>query len=121
MHKILLVDDDRVFLETMRELFTQYQCPIETAVDCDQAINILSKGIINVLITDILIPGQDGLALISKVRILYPQVKIVAISGGGKIDKKTYLRLAKELRADAVLEKPFVWDELKAILDGLNA
>ncbi|MBM4403622.1 MAG: response regulator [Candidatus Cloacimonetes bacterium] len=120
MSRILLVDDDHSFVETMGGLFAQHGVRIEVAFSCDEALALLSKEAIDIMITDIVLPGKDGLVLISTVRKLYPAIRIIAISGGGRIDKTTYLRLAKDLRADAVLEKPFGWDDLKHLLDSFS-
>jgi len=119
MKHILLVDDDAQFLETMAELLAQRDYRVTSTTDCLEAVDILQKDPVDVLITDIVMPRYDGLELIITVREQYPELKIIAISGGGKIDKKTYLMMAKGLRADAVLEKPFLCSELDDLIKSL--
>ncbi len=119
MMRILLVDDDAQFVETMSELLRLKGYEVQTALDCLVAIDILQAEKIDLLITDIVMPHYDGLELIITVREQLPEIKIIAISGGGKIDKKTYLMMAKGLRADAVLEKPFLCSELDDLIKSL--
>jgi len=120
IRRILLVDDDHQFLETMSELLRLRQYDVESASDCLLAIELLRSRKIDLLVTDIVMPNYDGLELIITVREQFPKVKIIAISGGGKIDKKTYLMMAKGLRADAVLEKPFLCSELDDLIKSLD-
>jgi DNA-binding response OmpR family regulator len=117
--RLLLVDDDPQFIETMSELLRMKEYDVLTAPDCLTAIDILQEQKIDVLITDIVMPNYDGLELIITVREQFDNLKIIAISGGGKIDKKTYLMMAKGLRADAVLEKPFLCSELDELIKSL--
>ena len=119
MKRILLVDDDQQFVETMSELLRLKGYVVFTSFDCVSAIELLDANEVDVLITDIVMPQYDGLELIITVREQFPKVKIIAISGGGKIDKKTYLLMATGLRADAVLEKPFLCSELDDLIKGL--
>ncbi|MDD2331501.1 MAG: response regulator [Candidatus Cloacimonetes bacterium] len=117
--RILLVDDDLQLLETMSELLTQRGYDVHTSSDCLEAIDYLQKEGTDILVTDIVMPRYDGLELIITVREQFPKLRIIAISGGGKIDKKTYLMMAKGLRADAVLEKPFLCSDLDALIKSL--
>lgn len=117
--RLLLVDDDPQFIETMSELLRMKDYDVLTAPDCLTAIDILQENTVDVLITDIVMPNYDGLELIITVREQFDNLRIIAISGGGKIDKKTYLMMAKGLRADAVLEKPFLCSELDELIKSL--
>lgn len=117
--RLLLVDDDPQFIETMSELLRMKEYDVLTAPDCLTAIDILQEHEVDVLVTDIVMPNYDGLELIITVREQFDSLKIIAISGGGKIDKKTYLMMAKGLRADAVLEKPFLCSELDELIKSL--
>ena len=66
------------------------------------------------VITDILMPDKEGLETISEIRALNPDIKIIAMSGGGKTKNMTFLGLAKKIGADQTLEKPFRPAELLA-------
>lgn len=68
------------------------------------------------VLTDILMPGQDGIELIREIRRAHVNVKIIAMSGGGYVDKTDYLRYARLLGADATINKPADIDELVQLL-----
>ena len=69
----------------------------------------------DVLITDIFMPDQDGLETIQQFRREFPQVKIIAMSGGGDtLRNVSYLFSAREVGAVEVIRKPF---EGEALLD----
>ncbi len=74
---------------------------------------------VDLVITDIVMPGKEGIELIVELRQLHPQLKILAMSGGGRIGSKDYLRIAKFLGASVVLAKPFSSAELLAAIDEL--
>ena len=68
----------------------------------------------NLIITDIVMPEKEGLETIMEFRRRSPGVKIIAISGGGKIEANEYLNLAQMLGAQKTFSKPF---ELKKLLE----
>ena len=57
-------------------------------------------------------PGKEGIETILEFRRLFPGAKIVAVSGGGKIDAASYLNLARRIGAIHTLTKPFTWSQL---------
>jgi YesN/AraC family two-component response regulator len=65
----------------------------------------------DLLITDIIMPQKEGLELIIELRKKNKGLKIIAISGGGRIGPEGYLPLAKRLGADLVFQKPLVQKE----------
>ncbi len=89
-----------------------------TATDGDRGLAAFREHTPAVVITDILMPEQDGIGAIREMRRLRPDAKIVAISGGGKIDKSDYLTVAEKLGADIGIEKSDI-DKLLSILPTL--
>jgi len=75
---------------------------------------------IDLVITDILMPGQDGLETITKLRQRNPQVKIIAISGGGQRVRIDLLHVAVLLGAQRTLHKPFRPQELLEVVRELT-
>ena len=59
------------------------------------------------VITDIIMPDQDGIGTINELKKRYPEIKIIAISGGGRMLSKDYLGIAKILGAHYTFSKPF--------------
>ncbi len=74
---------------------------------------------VNLIITDIFMPGTDGLELISEFKALYPSLPIIAISGGSPSGAGGYLTAARQLGADIALPKPFRPREIRAAVDTL--
>ena len=74
----------------------------------------------DVVITDIIMLQKSGYEVIWDLRKMYPEVKIIAISGGGATDKKDVLRSAKKMGAHCCLQKPFDAEELIAAMKGLG-
>jgi len=71
------------------------------------------------VITDIIMPNKEGLETILDLRREYPQVKILAISGGGRIGPESYLDIAEGFGADRILTKPFNHGELLEVVQDL--
>jgi DNA-binding NarL/FixJ family response regulator len=73
-----------------------------------------------VLITDIFMPGQEGIETIALFRREWPEVRIIAMSGGGEVSRRGYLGVAESIGADATLQKPFSFDALMSALGSLR-
>jgi CheY-like chemotaxis protein len=107
---ILVVDDEDSIRGLFRELLTAQGYRVVVASDGRQACEMLRQGVIlDLVITDLVMPNQEGIETIRAIREQFPGVRILAISGafGGK-----FLRMAKLLGADATLMKPIPPDQL---------
>ena len=80
---------------------------VVTAQDGNQASKMMAASKIDLVITDLLMPERDGLEFITEIRKKYAGVKIIAMSGGGRVARDSYLRIAKTFGAQFLLEKPF--------------
>jgi CheY-like chemotaxis protein len=83
---------------------------------CQEAV---AERLPDVVILDILMPEQDGLETLRALRGLYSELKILAISGGALGQQFDWLHFAKQLGADAVLEKPFSNETLLNVVHSL--
>ncbi|NQU49874.1 MAG: response regulator [Planctomycetes bacterium] len=107
MPTILVVDDDPEIRSTLKKLLELSGHSIFTASSGVEAQQCLAKEDVDLMITDIVMPDQDGLENMKASKLLKPDLPIVAMSGGGRLKTENYLRLAKAFGATAVLEKPF--------------
>src|SRR5207253_37586 len=100
---ILVIDDDPWFRFVVRALLmgTAYK-PIE-AENGKQGIELLRRACVDVLMTDLMMPEQGGLATIVSVRTEFPDVRILAVSGVE--DRAFLLRAAEIVGANAAIEK----------------
>ena len=115
--RILIIDDDRELAQTISELLLDEGFAVETACNGRDGIRLQNANPYDLIITDIVMPEEDGLEVIMWVRKTHPNTKLIAISGGGYFDSCDYLLMAKELGAKLVLVKPF---EIKSLLSGVR-
>jgi len=107
MPVILLVDDQENVREMIKTSLVRNKYTVLEASNGKEAITRFKPAVIDLVITDILMPEEDGLKVIMKMKEIKPELKIIAISGGGKAGPNNYLNLAKALGADVALTKPF--------------
>lgn len=112
MPGILIIEDEIELRDMLKLSLARKKYKVLEAEDGRQAINRFKPSITDLVITDIIMPDEDGLKVIMKLRELKPAIKIIAISGGGKAGPGSYLNMAKALGADAVFSKPFSINDL---------
>ena len=121
MPRILLVEDDASFRESMHKVLTRAGHEVQAAGNGRAALQQFDTESVDLVITDIVMPEQEGLETIIRLRRENPGVKIIAISGGGTINAVDYLRTAKKLGALATLAKPFSRQEILSAIDQVLA
>jgi DNA-binding response OmpR family regulator len=119
MPGILIVEDDIDLREMLRDLLVKRKYSVFEASNGKEAISKFKPAITSLVITDIIMPDEDGLKVIMKIRELKPAIKIIAISGGGKAGPGNYLNLAKALGADEIFSKPFSVNVLLSKIESL--
>lgn len=107
MSCILLVDDHAEFLAVQKELLEDAGHTVVTASNGFKALAAMDAGVFDLVITDIIMPGKEGIETIIELRRRHPLLKIIAMSGGGRVGAMSYLELAEKLGAIHTLEKPF--------------
>jgi DNA-binding response OmpR family regulator len=105
--RILIVDDDDSVRVVLRQALVRAGYEVIEAADGNEAVRLFKEAPAKLVITDILMPDKDGIETIQEFRRTNPGVKIIAISGGGRIDPKMCLLMAKMVGANRVLPKPF--------------
>lgn len=121
MAHILIVDDDPQIRSLLRRLLEGAGYQVEEAGDGEEGAAMLEAKASDLVITDIIMPGQEGLGFIRNMRRAHPDTKIIAISGGGRIGAEAYLPLAEDLGAIRTFSKPFKNKELLDAVEGLLA
>lgn len=113
--QILVVDDEAIVRETLRRILENEGHEVTTLPNGNSII----RGAVHtdLLITDIVMPGIEGLETIRYVRQHAPEVGIIAISGSTTIPKETYLGYASQFGADCILTKPFYPRQLLAAVN----
>jgi CheY-like chemotaxis protein len=119
MARILIADDDPEIRASLDKLLRMVGHEVQLAKDGHEAVRILETETFDLMITDIVMPRQDGLECLMHTRKKYPDLPLVAISGGGKDRTENYLKMAKAFGAAEIFMKPFSPKALLAKVDEL--
>ena len=112
MVKVLVADDEDMVRMVVKQTLVKAGIDVVEASNGREALEMQASDPSDVLITDIIMPEQEGIETIVQMRKDYPDLPIIAMSGGGRIGATDYLQAAKEFGARHVLEKPFDRKEL---------
>jgi CheY-like chemotaxis protein len=107
MARILIVDDEAFAGETMRDLLAEIGYAVSLVAGGRAALDLFQPGAFDLVVTDIMMPEIDGIELIAELRRRQPGLKILAVSGGGRIGHTDILDMVGKLGADAAIAKPF--------------
>ena len=122
MASILIIDDDAQFRAMLRQMLSRAGYEVLEASNGKEGMRIYRDKPADLVITDLIMPEKEGIETISDLRREFPDVKIVAISGGGKMGPEDYLRGAKLLGAQRILTKPVEKEEiLEAVRELINS
>jgi len=106
MTRILLIDDDALARDMLRQMLERAGYDVVEAASGRDGLQQYQATAIDLIITDILMPDQDGLETIQELRRLAPEAKIIAITGGGQSGLLDLLPVAAKLGAQWTLRKP---------------
>lgn len=115
--KILIAEDEKEIANGIKTLLEQKGHDVFVATDGHEALAFVNQNQTDVIITDIIMPEMDGIELIIKIRKQFPEIKIIAISGGGRISAEDHLESAHKLGAFITLKKPFSFHQLMMALE----
>jgi CheY-like chemotaxis protein len=113
MNHILLVEDDESLRSLLRISLERMGNAVTEARDGKEALALFKQGPVNLVITDLVMPEKEGLETIRELRRGHPELKIIAMSGGGRADARDILKMAKLFGATAVFRKPFSLADLR--------
>lgn len=114
MASILVIDDDDQIRLLLREVFERVGHRVSEARDGTEGMEQYRQAPSDLVILDILMPEKEGLETIIELRREFPNVKIVAVSGGSERSHVNLLELAKRLGARHAIQKPF---DIQALTD----
>ncbi len=120
--RILIIDDELQIRLMLRQAIEKAGFEVDEAPDGKEGIDCFKRKRADLIITDIIMPEKEGIETIMAFRRLDPEVKIVAISGGGRIQSEDYLNIAVKVGANCSFAKPFsIMELLQKINDLLPA
>jgi CheY-like chemotaxis protein len=112
MPRLLIIDDDDDLRLMLRVLFQSAHYEVVDAHNGREGLRVMEQQPADLVITDLIMPEQEGIETIMALRRRYPTLRIVAISGGGHGTGINYLELARRVGANRALTKPVGNDEL---------
>jgi DNA-binding NtrC family response regulator len=104
--KILIIDDDQRIRDLFRIWLERAGYEVYEAENGQKGVQQQQSTPVDLLICDLIMPVQEGIETITQFRNDYPEIGIIAISGGGKIGPDSYLAVAEHLGAWRVFTKP---------------
>jgi len=104
---VLIIEDDPIMLRNLAQWFQQAGCKVMVARDGVEGLAQFDKLRPNAVVTDIIMPNREGVETLMAIKALDPDVKVLAISGGGRLGSTDVLAMAHSLGADAIMAKPF--------------
>jgi two-component system phosphate regulon response regulator OmpR len=101
--KVLVVDDDEHFRVLVRAILEPAGFDVIESEDIEHCLLQLRRQAVDAVILDMVMPGRDGIEAVRELKQLFPEIRIVAVSGAEQSD--VYLSVSAHLGADASLEK----------------
>jgi len=131
MTSVLIIDDEEDIRVVLKEIFVRAGFDVAVASDGNEGLNLLRENGADLVITDIIMPGSDGVEIAYEIRCEFPKTKIIVMSGGGNIAPldyepaaiatSAYLASAAAVGADMTITKPFDREELLNAARNLTA
>ena len=115
--KVVVIDDDAQIRRVIELKLRTQGYEVITAASGKEGLNLIKSKQPDVVITDIIMPEKDGIEVITEVLRDFPNVKIIAMSGGGRVGPEEYLNWTKTLGVQHTFIKPFTCNE---ILEAVN-
>jgi len=125
MQKILIIDDEPHILMMLKKMMEKAGYETDLAANGKEGMEIFQKSPSDLVITDIIMPEKEGLETIREMKRIHPELKIIAMSGGGKISAENYLETARIFGATRIIQKPFTQNDMvsavKELMDSGSA
>jgi DNA-binding response OmpR family regulator len=112
MARILVIEDEDEVRGMLQRVLERAGYEVAVAPDGDEGIRLFRENPADLIITDMIMPKKGGMETILDLRSEYPDVKIVAMSGGGRLGPEPYLEIAEGFGAVRIFSKPFRIEEL---------
>lgn len=106
MSAILIVDDDKSIRDLLSEVLLREGHEVKTAEEGNAALACLAESSFDMVISDIIMPGKEGIETIREIRELHPEIQIIAMSTGGSLGNAQILEYARMIGAHEAIRKP---------------
>jgi CheY-like chemotaxis protein len=121
MPRILIIDDEVQIRKMLQQMFEREGYDTVTAPDGREGVKAYRENPTDLIITDLIMPEKEGIEIIFELKREFPDVKIIAMSGGGRTEPHGYLKIAEKAGALRTFRKPLEREELlKAVREILG-
>jgi CheY-like chemotaxis protein len=127
VQRILVIDDEPFVVQALTRVLASTDVTVIGAANADAGLAAMHESPIDLVIIDVILPGMDGVAAIKLMRREHPDLRIIAISGGGNfglsaympdaISTTAYLAACKAAGANGTLAKPFDTADLRSLIE----
>jgi DNA-binding response OmpR family regulator len=107
MTAVLVIEDDSDLREMLETLLRRAGYRVSAAENGRDGMRVVRDESIDIVVTDILMPVQEGIETIAELKRRYPKVRVIAMSGGGIVQPEDYLQTAELFGAEMTISKPF--------------
>ena len=121
MANILVIDDDNDFRTILCATLEDAGHAVNEAGDGLAGIRSFRDSPADIVLTDMIMPEREGIETILELKRDFPDVKIIAMSGGGRLETNSFLSFAGKFGACGTLEKPFSAAHLLSAIDKVLA
>ncbi len=116
MAKVLIADDEESVLEVVRRILQIDGHEVIEARDGEEALRKIRVEKPDLALIDLFMPRREGLETIMQIRKSYPELKIIAVSGGNPTHGMSFLEMATRLGAHRTLAKPFSMEDMRNVV-----
>ena len=117
--RILIIDDDASVRAVIKGALSDAGYEVLEAADGKEGLKSYQNSPTDLVITDLIMPGKEGIETLIELRREFPTVKVIAISGGNRYGTDSNLSMAGRLGARRTLTKPFKIPELLEAVRGV--
>lgn len=83
---MLLVDDEEIYVDTLRKRLARRGLTVLTANSGEQALSILAENEVDVVLLDVKMPGMDGMETLARIKQAHPRVEVIMLTGHANVD-----------------------------------
>jgi len=116
---VVVIDDQEPIRRIVRRALEQAGHQVLDAEDGELGLQLLERHAVDVVLSDIFMPGMDGIQMLRQIRKQYPAVKVIVMSGGDSSGMLDLRRDAELLGAVKSLSKPFTTHEIVAVVNSV--
>jgi len=116
---ILVMEDEKIIQTIIKRFLEREGHEVVIAGDGEEGIRLYKERPADLVLTDIIMPKKEGIETIRELKKISPGVKIIAMSGGGRIDSEDYLDLAEKFGVKATFTKGSDWSMLASLVENI--